>query len=178
MLGWGDLTSLDVPHPAIGRPLHRFDMPHSSRYNVSCLLALAALLLWSSQASAQQTTLRYKADLNGDFLLIGNTLAHDCLTGLPAPVKGTVASCGVSTGDSSVDVYWTTDGVTATASTDITAVQARSQAMLQLPASSRVATRAVLGRHPRAARSPSTAGHHRRPLAHGLRGLLRTSPRT
>jgi uncharacterized repeat protein (TIGR01451 family) len=130
-------------------------MPHSSRRHASSLLAVAAALFVVSQASAQQPALRFKADLNGDFLLIGNTLAHDCQNTLPLPVKGSVdlTKCGTSTADSSVDVYWTTDGVTATATTDITAVQARSQAMLQLPAGAKVAyarlywaaTREVLG---------------------------------
>jgi uncharacterized repeat protein (TIGR01451 family) len=116
-------------------------MPHSSRHSTFLLLVAAALLLVASQASAQQPTLRHKADLNGDFLLIGNTLAHDCRNDLPLPVKGNVntTQCGTNAADSSVDVFWTTDGDTATANTTITAEQARSQAMLQLPPGAKVA---------------------------------------
>ena len=118
----------------------------------SSLLAVAAVLLLASHAHGQQT-LRFSADQNGDFLLIGNTLAHDCQTNLPLPVKGTVGACGQSTADSSVDVFWTTNGVTATASTTTTALQARSQARLQLPPQAKVtyarlywaATRELLG---------------------------------
>ncbi|WP_157069428.1 MopE-related protein [Sandaracinus amylolyticus] len=79
----------------------------------------------------------------GDFALIGNTLAHDCSPATPAPLVGTVGSCGTQTGDPSPDVFWTTDAGGATASDTITSAAARSTAVLDLPAGA-VVTHAYL----------------------------------
>lgn len=53
----------------------------------------------------------------GDFVLFGNTLGQNCAPGVPAPVVGTVSSCGTNTEDDGIDVYWLDDGTTTTAST-------------------------------------------------------------
>lgn len=37
--------------------------------------------------------LRKQVDQRGDFVLFGNTLAHACEAGTPAPVVGTIGDC-------------------------------------------------------------------------------------
>jgi clumping factor A len=85
--------------------------------------------------------LRVQVDQPGDFVLFGNTLAHDCASGVPDPVVGIVGSCGSSLSDSSPDIFWRSDEPAvgqATASTGVSAAQARSSAMLQLPAGAEI----------------------------------------
>ncbi len=108
----------------------------------SWLLGLSALTtgLVASSALHAAPTLRFQVDQNGDFTAFGNTLAHDCDGGLPAPVVGNVGACGGSTGDSAVDIFWRSNaaGNNAVANTGVTNAQARSVAVLQLPAGATV----------------------------------------
>jgi uncharacterized repeat protein (TIGR01451 family)/MYXO-CTERM domain-containing protein len=86
-------------------------------------------------------TLRAQVSQEGDFALIGNTLGHECAAGTPAPVVGTVGLCGMSIDDSAPDVFWRADALLpgqAQANTLITAAQARSSAMLAVPAGGQV----------------------------------------
>ena len=108
---------------------------------VTGLFALTAVALDGGAAPA----LRKQVDQNGDFVLIGNTLGHECSSGgnpsVPAPVVGTLGSCGGATGDSSPDVFWRSDAPaagSAIANSSITNPQARSTAVLGLPAGAKV----------------------------------------
>ncbi|AUX40187.1 cell surface SD repeat-containing protein [Sorangium cellulosum] len=77
----------------------------------------------------------------GDFVLIGNTLAHDCMAGTPDPTVGSVGTCGTNTADSAPDIYWRADSPLAgqaEASTTVAPSTARSTAVLTLPAGARV----------------------------------------
>ncbi|HVJ20769.1 MAG TPA: DUF3344 domain-containing protein, partial [Polyangiaceae bacterium] len=89
------------------------------------------------QGASAAPVLRYQVDQHGDFLLVGNTLGHDCDSGNATPVVGTVGACGSSISDSSPDVFWQADqpsAGSASASTAVTVGNARSTAMLTLPA--------------------------------------------
>ena len=98
----------------------------------------ALMMVWSADATAQQ--LRVTVDQAGDFVLIGNTLGHDCGTTGTAPVVGAIGSCGSNTLDTAPDIYWQSDDNTQTAlaSTAIAPNMARSTAVLALPATASV----------------------------------------
>ena len=94
----------------------------------------AAFALAPAAAAAPQ--LRLQVDQNGDFLLIGNTLGHECAAGTPAPLVGTVGNCGTNTADSSPDIFWRSESPgagQAQANNTITLAQARSTAVLTVP---------------------------------------------
>ena len=102
------------------------------------LLAMAGLLTLTSTASAQQ--LRVSVDQAGDFDMIGNSLGYDCGNVGTAPTVGTVGACGLNTIDTAPDVFWRSDdqlGIAA-ANSAITAANARSTAVLNLPAGATV----------------------------------------
>lgn len=104
--------------------------------------ALAAASMWMLTGEAQaDPTLRVQVSQRGDFLLIGNSLAHNCQNGLPAPVVGTVGACGTNTSDTAVDVFWRADSPNdgeAEANTGVANADARSTAVLELPAGAEV----------------------------------------
>jgi uncharacterized repeat protein (TIGR01451 family) len=100
------------------------------------IVAGAVFCVGAAQAAP---SLRVQVDQAGDFAMIGNTLGHDCATGVPAPVVGTVGACGTNTNDSAPDVFWRADDAgDAVANTSITLQQARSTAMLILPSNAQV----------------------------------------
>ncbi|MFB1478904.1 Ig-like domain-containing protein [Corallococcus sp. RDP092CA] len=90
------------------------------------------LALLPARASAAPA-LRYQVDQRGDFVLFGNTLSQECRGGTPTPLEGTVGACGSNTADIASDVHWTTDGLTASASTAVAPGDSKSQAVLVLP---------------------------------------------
>lgn len=100
--------------------------------------ALGAALLAGAITDANAAPkLRVQVDQRGDFILIGNTLGHDCAPGVPAPITGTVGACGSNTGDAAPDVFWRADSPSlgqAEANTTVAAANARSTAWLPLPA--------------------------------------------
>lgn len=101
--------------------------------------ALGAALLAGAAGSANAAPkLRIQVDLRGDFVLIGNTLGHDCANGVPAPITGTVGQCGNNgINDAAPDVFWRADSPAisqAEANANVTAALARSTAVLSLPA--------------------------------------------
>ncbi len=104
------------------------------------LAALAAVALGAGSASAAPIEKRLEMDIQGDFLVIGNTLGYDCRTVTPNPVVvGTVGACGSSTSDSAPDVFWrAADADSAEASTAIAPAAARSTAVLHIPATATV----------------------------------------
>lgn len=86
-------------------------------------------------------TLRVQVSQQGDFALIGNTLGHECAPNSPAPVVGNVGVCGLNISDSGLDVYWQADAPApgqAQANVLVTQAQARSAAVLKLPAQGQV----------------------------------------
>lgn len=104
--------------------------------------ALCAMLMGigAEEARAAQT-LRVQVDQKGDFILIGNTLGHECLGGTPAPIVGTVGACGTNTADTAPDIFWRSEEPAAgqaQANNMITVAQARSTAMLNIPAGATV----------------------------------------
>ncbi len=83
--------------------------------------------------------LRYQTSQVGDVAMIGNTLGQDCRSQVPAPVLGTVGACGSNTSDRGADIYWQSDGPgVAAANNAITVANARSTAILNLPAGATV----------------------------------------
>jgi hypothetical protein len=98
--------------------------------------AVSAILLGATGIASAQFTTRFNDMLNGNFVLIGNTLGFDAAPGVPIPVVGTVGATGINTVDSAPDVLWRSNSPGlghASANTSINVATARSQAMLQLP---------------------------------------------
>ncbi len=96
----------------------------------------ASLIGAAAGTASAAPSLRAQVAQRGDFILIGNTLAHDCAPGAPAPVVGAVGACGTNTADTAPDVFWRSDSPMdgqAEASTAVGADAARSTAVLSLP---------------------------------------------
>jgi clumping factor A len=111
---------------------------------ISSLFALSACGL--THAAHAAPTLRTQVDQRGDFVLFGNTLGFECDpgAGVPAPVLGDV-TCATGNNqnvdDTAPDAFWRSDFPTAgqvSASNDYTAAQARSSAVLDLPANATI----------------------------------------
>ncbi|MDB4972299.1 MAG: putative internalin, partial [Myxococcaceae bacterium] len=118
----------------------------TTRAFLGSLLSVLSVLSIVGPARADQR-LRVQVNQRGDFLLVGNTLGWDCVSGgsaAPAPLVGTVpalGACGLNTEDSSVDVFWRADQPsdgTATADLSVAAADARSTGFVDLPANAAV----------------------------------------
>ena len=104
-------------------------------------LAGAALLGLMEGSAGAAPTPRVSVEQEGDFVLIGNTLGHECRKSTPVPIVGTVGQCGTtedrdSLHDSAPDIFWRADSSSvgrAEADASITMDQARSAAVLRLP---------------------------------------------
>lgn len=108
-----------------------------SRACIASLLAILTAAPASIAATpAHPPKLRHQADLQGDAVVIGSTLAFDCAAGMPAAPAGAKASCAGATNvsDTAPDLYWR-DNV---ASSAIAPNKARSSATLTLPAGAKV----------------------------------------
>ncbi len=106
---------------------------------VRAAIASTSVLLASAAHAAPN--LRVQVEQKGDFVLIGNTLGYDCVAGTPAPVVGTVGACGTNLADTAPDVFWRSESPgagQAEANTSITNANARSTAILSLPAGATV----------------------------------------
>jgi uncharacterized repeat protein (TIGR01451 family) len=109
----------------------------------SCL-GFASTLLVPGVGSAQDLALRTQVDQHGDFVMFGNTLGWDCSVSTTNRIlTGTIPNngCNGTGNDSGIDIYWRSDepgAGQAQASTSITMANARSTAMLVLPAGARV----------------------------------------
>lgn len=101
-------------------------------------LAGAALLTVAAGQASAALSKRVDVIQQGDFLLIGNTLAHNCASGIPMPVKGTATCPAMGVSDNSPDILWRADSGNATADSMITPEQARTVAMLTIPAGATV----------------------------------------
>lgn len=101
-------------------------------------IALAFVLAAATDAlSATNLVVRKQTTLRGDFVLIGNTLGHDAAANVPPPIVGNVGAAGLNTTENAPDVYWRSNSPfngAAEANTSIASTQARSQAVLTLPA--------------------------------------------
>lgn len=107
---------------------------------LGALAATTATATFVSPAAADPV-LRFQTDQEGDIQVLGNTLGQDCANGVPAPVVGVIGACGSNVSDSSPDVFWASDVPNpgeATASTAIDVTQARSTAVLTLPAGAQI----------------------------------------
>jgi len=107
---------------------------------------LSTLVLGTATSAVAAPTLRVQVDQRGDFLLVGNTLGHECVAGTPAPVVGTVGACGTNLTDSAPDIFWRSESPgagQAEANTGIAAGSARSTAILSVPVGATV-THALL----------------------------------
>ncbi|WP_437577565.1 hypothetical protein [Sorangium sp. So ce887] len=114
----------------------------AKRLAITGLTGAALLGALSGTSHAAQVN-RVQVAQRGDFVLIGNTLAHDCAPATPAPLVGTVGACGdgATLGDSAPDIYWRSDSPLAgqaEANNTIAPSAARSTAVLNLPPGSRV----------------------------------------
>src|SRR5687768_12241039 len=106
-------------------------------------LTSAALLGALFGTASADPVNRVQVAQRGDFVLIGNTLAHDCAASTPAPTVGTVGACGTpeTLADAAPDIYWRADSPLAgqaEANNTIAPSAARSTAVLTLPTGARV----------------------------------------
>jgi uncharacterized repeat protein (TIGR01451 family) len=59
----------------------------------------------------ESPTLRRSFNVRGGYVLLGNTLAQDCRSGVPLPLApSTLGVCGTETSDDAPDVFWTISG--------------------------------------------------------------------
>lgn len=104
---------------------------------------LSLLVCWAArpQAAFADPALRVQMDIRGDFVLFGNTLMHECeAMSAPDPVVGDVGMCNNENANAP-DTYWRSDDPAngdARADDDIAPEDARSTAMLVLPADAQV----------------------------------------
>ena len=120
----------------------RLGRAHGALHAVGLVGALALLPTLEGVAGAAPT-LRVQVDQHGDFVMFGNTLGHECGPGTVAPIVGNVGACGQANtlGDSAPDVFWRSDSPgagQAEANTGISIANARSRAVLAVPAGANV----------------------------------------
>ena len=111
-----------------------------NRPGIAGVMSVVLLALAAGSASAAPA-LRVQVDQRGDFILIGNTLGQDCAMSSPMPVVGMVSACGAEVVESAPDVFWRSDSPAAgqaEANAAITVAQARSSALLTIPAGATV----------------------------------------
>lgn len=109
------------------------------RYSKALSALIAASAFLGSTSALAAPTLRTQVTQHGDFVLVGNSGGFECGPGTPAPVVGTVTCPATLTADSSPDVFWRAGDTTgAVANATITALTARTTALLTLPAGATV----------------------------------------
>jgi len=96
-------------------------------------LAGAALLSAVSGQASAALNKRVEKIQQGDFILIGNTLAYDCGLGAPAPIKGSVMCPAMGVSDKAPDILWRAENNNAAANSTITVEQAQTAAKLTIP---------------------------------------------
>lgn len=108
-----------------------------SRAPVVSALALSFAAASAAAAPQNPPKLRHQADLQGDALVLGSTLAFDCAKGMPAAPASAKVTCSGATNvdDTAPDIYFR-DNV---ASAAIAPTKARSSATLTLPPGAQVA---------------------------------------
>lgn len=121
-------------------------MPRSSAFRRRCRAFLPALsvasVLFAGVAEAQ-TKPRVQVSQNGDFLLVGNTLAQNCSADPASIVVGSVdlaTGCGKDT-DTGADLFWKSDAPSdgqATAALTLAPNEAAATTVLTIPAGATV----------------------------------------
>jgi uncharacterized repeat protein (TIGR01451 family)/MYXO-CTERM domain-containing protein len=115
------------------------NVDHMPRNCISLALACGVSMVLLARSARADVTPRISVTQHGDFVLMGNTLAQDCASAVVPPVVGTVGACGNNTSDTAPDVFWqANDPGSAVANTSIGVTDARSTAVLQLPAGASV----------------------------------------
>lgn len=110
-----------------------------NKFARSGTIALAALTL--SGVTFADPVLRVQFNQRGDFVMIGNSSGYDCGGDAVAPIVGDVACPGSNINDSAPDLFWQSEEPgtgEATASGMIAPADARSTAMLSIPAGARI----------------------------------------
>ena len=113
----------------------------SRSINVPLMRCLLFLLLLLPSVAHALPVLRNQVYQRGNMTWIGNTLAHDCATGVPTPTIGTIGACGANSSDTAPDIFFFADNPNlgqVNADTNVTLTQARSTAVLKLPAGAQV----------------------------------------
>jgi hypothetical protein len=111
-------------------------MSRRPRFALADAVLLSAAVLSLAAVARAEVSSPISVDQHGDFVLIGNTLAHNCAGDVPAPVVGLVGDCGDNVEDNGADVFWgrDPDGIeSAVANVDVDVEDASSVAVLQLP---------------------------------------------
>lgn len=96
-------------------------------------LLITATVVCAAQTAGAAPVLRVRQMVNGDVLVVGSPLAHDCGSA-PTPAGASALCTGVFDSDAGSDAYWR-DG---TADATVSATSARTSADLPLPAAARV----------------------------------------
>jgi uncharacterized repeat protein (TIGR01451 family)/MYXO-CTERM domain-containing protein len=108
------------------------------------LLVSVTSVVWmlGVEPAMASPTLRVKVTQRGDMAWIGNTSAQECDARARTPVVGIVGVCGMYTSDTAVDAFWTTSDDPSDpvprAWNQVTAAQARSTAVLSIPADAEI----------------------------------------
>src|SRR6185436_14553635 len=120
-----------------GRVPHRQPAPRGRRRRDAPVrasrLLITATVVCAAQTAGAAPVLRVRQMVNGDVLVVGSPLAHDCGSA-PTPAGASALCTGVFDSDAGSDAYWR-DG---TADATVSATSARTSADLPLPAAARV----------------------------------------
>ncbi|HTJ83645.1 MAG TPA: isopeptide-forming domain-containing fimbrial protein [Polyangiaceae bacterium] len=125
-------------------------------------LAFAAALAPAAEVEAAPA-LRAQVNQKGDFALVGNSLEQEYRAGTPAPIVGTVGGCGLlglGDGDTGGDCLWRSESPgagEAQVNAGVNPGQARSTAVLSLPAGATVTHAYLYWSAHRAAGADTTA---------------------
>lgn len=129
------------------------------------MVAVAALSV-SAGANAELFK-RTQVEQRGDFLLIGNTMGFDCYHQLPTPPSSTF-TCPTLIDDEAPDIFWRSDDTSAVADNTITAANARTTAVLELPATATVTHAYLYWAAKNTSSDPDTSVTMERPGASGF----------
>ncbi len=105
-------------------------------FGIGAAAAFAASTVSATGESA--LTKRMEVIQQGDFLLIGNTLAHNCAATTPKPAVGITVCPAAGVADTAPDVLWRAEGAGASTNPVYTPDQAQTAAKLTVPAGATV----------------------------------------
>ena len=125
----------------LDRKFKHLSFVHRALFSWNLVFLLVCAGAWGVDRADAAPSQRFTTETRGDFVIFGNTLAQECASGTPAPIVGTLGACGTNTADSAPDVYWKADSPAAgqaEANTGVPLAQARTTAVLNLPAGATV----------------------------------------
>jgi hypothetical protein len=98
-------------------------------------IGTAAVLSASTLSVDAESALnkRFEVIQQGDFLLIGNTLAHNCASTTPKPIVGATTCPATGISDKGPDILWRAENASASADPMITPDMAQTAAVLKVP---------------------------------------------